>query len=77
MTDMNRMTQKSLEAIRRAQSIAVEYQHMQIDQEHVAVALTESGDGLIPQLLEKAGVTKEALRQANEALRERFLPPGN
>ena len=34
MAAMNNYTQKSQEAIRRAQQIALEYQHMQVDQEH-------------------------------------------
>ena len=43
MASMNNYTQKSQEAIRRAQQIALEYQHMQVDQEHLALALTEDG----------------------------------
>ena len=30
--DMNQFTQKTVSALQRAQSIAVEYQHMQVDQ---------------------------------------------
>ena len=69
MASMNNYTQKSQEAIRRAQQIALEYQHMQVDQEHLALALTEDGEGLIAQLLTKADVQVESLRsQLQEAV---------
>ena len=67
--DMNQFTQKTREAIQRAQAIAVEYQHMQVDQEHLASALVEDDNGLIPQLLNQSGVDVTVLRQAlTEAL---------
>ena len=37
--NMNQLTQKTIEALQRAQAIAVEYQHMQVDQEHLMCAL--------------------------------------
>ena len=55
MAATNNYTQKSLAAIQRAQQIAVEYQHMQVDEEHLAAALTEDAAGLIPQLLNACG----------------------
>ncbi len=67
--DMNRFTQKSAAAVQRAQSIAIEYQHMQLEQAHVMLALTEEDQELIPQLLAKCGVNMEALRRGlQEAL---------
>ena len=53
MASMNNYTQKSVEAVQRAQAIATQYQHPQIDQEHLASALTEDASGLISQLLQK------------------------
>ncbi len=65
----NQFTKKSIEAIQRAQQIAVEYGHQQVDQEHVMLALTEDAAELIPQLLEKCGISAERLRAAlTEAL---------
>ena len=61
--DMNQFTQKTVAALQRAQSLAIEYQHMQVDQEHLLLALTESDQELIPQLLTKCGKNVEALRQ--------------
>ncbi len=60
----NQFTQKSIEAIQRAQQLAVEYGHQQVDQEHVMLALTEDSAALIPQLLTKCGVSADALRAA-------------
>ncbi len=62
--NMNQFTRKSIEAIQRAQQIAVEYGHQQVDQEHVLLALTEDASALIPQLLEKCGVSAEGLHAA-------------
>ena len=39
--NMNQFTQKTVNALQRAQSLAIEYQHMQVEQEHLMLALTE------------------------------------
>ena len=62
--NMNQMTQKTVAALQRAQSLAVEYQHMQVEQEHLMLALTEDQNELIPQLLEKCGLRAESFRDA-------------
>ena len=54
--NMNQFTQKTIQAIQDAQSLAVEYQNQAIEQEHLLAALTQQQDGLIPQLLTKMGV---------------------
>ncbi len=64
--NMNQFTQKSVAAIQRAQAIAVEYQHMQVDQQHLALALLEDQAGLIPQLLSRCGLSVDSLRAAVE-----------
>ena len=50
-----KFTQKSLEAITAAQSLATEYSNMQIEQLHLLGALTREDEGLISQLLRKMG----------------------
>ncbi|MGN0753603.1 MAG: Clp protease N-terminal domain-containing protein, partial [Aristaeellaceae bacterium] len=60
----NQFTQKTIEAIQRAQQIAVEYGHQQVDQEHVMLALTEDGAALIPQLLTRCGLSVDSLHAA-------------
>ena len=54
MTD--KFTQKTLEAIRNAQSMAIENENMQIMPEHLVYALVDQDGGLIGSLLEKCGV---------------------
>ena len=62
-----KFTQKSLEAIQSAQSIALSHQNQQIEQVHLLAALLQQDGGLIPQLLKKMGVTVESLDAAVEA----------
>jgi len=59
--NMNQFTQKTIGALQRAQSLAIEYQHMQVEQEHLMLALTEDANELIPQLLTKCGLNVSAL----------------
>ena len=67
--NMNQFTQKTIAALQRAQSLAIEYQHMQVDQEHLLLALTEEDQELIPQLLTKCGISTQKLRDGlQEAL---------
>ena len=60
--DMNQFTQKSRAALQRAQAIAVEYSHQQVGQAHVALALLEDENDLIPQLLQKCGMSPSSLK---------------
>ena len=62
--NMNQFTQKTVEALQRAQALAIEYQHMQVEQEHLLTALLEDKNGLISQLLQKMGLNVEGLRKA-------------
>ena len=64
--NMNQFTQKTMEAVREAQALAIEHGHMQVDQEHLMLALTADAASLIPQLLEKCGVSADSLRGALE-----------
>ena len=67
-----KFTQRSLEAIQEAQSLAIRGQQMQIEPAHLLLALLQQQQGLIPQLLGKLGVSvdglTEATRRAVEAL---------
>ena len=72
MMDMNHLTQKTREAIAGAQSLAVEYQHQQVEQAHLALALLEDAQGLIPQLLGASGVRVDALKAALTQALERL-----
>ena len=61
-------TQKSLEAVRDAQEIAIRNQNMQIDQQHLLLALIRQEGGLIAQMLKKMKV--DANRMVNACERE-------
>ena len=64
--NMQKFTQKSLEAIQNAQSSAIEYGNPMLDQQHLLLALLQQEDGLIPQLLQKMNVNVNGLTQAVE-----------
>ena len=53
--DMNRLTQKSQDALQEAQTAAGRMGHTEVDGEHLLLALLDQEDGLIPRLLEQAG----------------------
>ena len=65
--NIQKYTQKSIEAIQNAQSLATEYGNAQIDQQHLLYSLLEQTDGLIPQLMKKMNVNLESMKnQAKE-----------
>ncbi|WP_433573570.1 ATP-dependent chaperone ClpB [Streptomyces sp. CA-251247] len=65
--DMNRLTQKSQEALQEAQTIAGRLNQTEVDGEHLLLALLDQPDGLIPRLFDQAGADTEALRSALSA----------
>ncbi|MGW1086204.1 Clp protease N-terminal domain-containing protein, partial [Streptomyces sp. NPDC002596] len=60
--DMNRLTQKSQEALQEAQSVAVRLGRNEVDGEHLLLALLDQQDGLTTRLLAGAGADPAALR---------------
>ncbi|MGW4032512.1 ATP-dependent chaperone ClpB [Streptomyces sp. NPDC004838] len=77
--DMNRLTQKSQEALQEAQSVAVRLGQNEVDGEHLLLALLDQPDGLTTRLLARAGADPAALRGAVEAdlaKRPRTTGPG-
>src|ERR1700676_3377953 len=60
--DFTRFTEKMQEAVRAAQSIAINYGNQQVDVEHLLLALLEQPGGLAPSILNKADVKVETLR---------------
>ena len=62
--NFNSYTQKSLEAVRSAQQLAVRNNHQQLEQVHILLALLQQEGGLIPQLLRKMEITVESLEAA-------------
>ncbi|MCU1274051.1 MAG: clpB1, partial [Bryobacterales bacterium] len=70
--DINRLTEKSQEAVRAAQSKAVRYSHQQVDVEHLMAALLEQEGGLASAILAKAGIPVENLKRRIEQELERM-----
>ena len=51
--NINKFTQKSMEAIQDIEKLAYEYGNQEMDQEHLVCALVNQSDGLIPKMIEK------------------------
>jgi ATP-dependent Clp protease ATP-binding subunit ClpB len=62
--NMQKFTQRSLEAVSAAQSLAISKQNMQIDQLHILYALLTQEDGLIPTILTKMNKDVQGLTQS-------------
>ncbi len=54
--NMQKFTQKSLEAIQLAQTLAAEHNHQQIEQEHLLYALISQDGGMTAEMIKKMGV---------------------
>ena len=64
--DLNRMTLKLQEALQAASAQAMRRSHQGIDVEHLLLALLDQSDGVTAPLLERAGVTAAAVKNAAE-----------
>jgi ATP-dependent Clp protease ATP-binding subunit ClpB len=64
--DMQKLTQKSQEALQQAQARAVGFGHQQVDVAHLALALVEQPEGLVPRLLRRIDVPADSLASAIE-----------
>jgi ATP-dependent Clp protease ATP-binding subunit ClpB len=65
--DLNRLTQRSQEALQDAQRKALELGQTEVDGEHLLLALLDQPEGVVPRLLTVAGVDVHGLRTAAEA----------
>ena len=66
--NVQKFTQKSMEAIQLAQNIASEHDNQQIEQCHVLMALLMQEEGLVPQLLTKMDITVPSVLAAVKEL---------
>ena len=76
--DLNRLTQKSQEALHDAQTKAMRFGHTEVDGEHLLLALLDQPEGLVARLLAAAGADPDKLRAELEAklgLRPRVSGP--
>ena len=58
--DFNKLTQKSQQAVQRAQEVAVRYGHQELDGEHLLLALVDEPEGLVPRLFQKMDVAVDS-----------------
>ncbi|MFI8825363.1 ATP-dependent chaperone ClpB [Streptomyces sp. NPDC053431] len=65
--DTNRLTEKSQEALQDAQTKALRFGHVEVDGEHLLMALLDQSEGLVPRLLGAAGSDPGRTRAAVEA----------
>lgn len=70
--DMQKFTQKSLEALNASQRLAQEYGNQSIKQSHLLYSLLEAENGLIPQLTAKMGTDAAAISADTLRLIERY-----
>ena len=68
----DRFTVKSQEALERAQRLARERDHQQVEPLHLLAALLQESGGAVAAVLEKLGVKREALLERTEAALERL-----
>ena len=65
--NIQKFTQKSLEAVNNCEKLAYDYGNQELEQEHLLVSLLQQEDGLIPKLIEKMEIdvkhfTQNAIR---------------
>ena len=70
--NINKFTQKSLQAVQNCERIAMDYGNQEIAQEHLLYALLTQDDSLIAKLMEKMGLDKNLIiNRAEEAIQKR------
>ena len=75
--NIQKFTQKSIEAVNGCEKIAMEYGNQEIEQEHLLYSLLQVEDSLIRKLLEKMGVDTAALEnRVRQALEKRTKVTG-
>ena len=62
--DSQKLTQKSIEAIQKAQNLTTQYKNSTLDIYHLLLALLTQQDGLIPELLKRQQVNLDGFVSA-------------
>lgn len=68
--NLNKLTQRSLEALQSAQSLAIQHNHQQVDQEHLLLALLQQENSLLMQLLRRMGREEGIISSLEQALQK-------
>lgn len=77
--DINKFTLKSQEAVQAAETKATRFGHIEVDGEHLLLAMIEQPDGLAPKLLQRMEIPVDQVRRRLEeelARRPRISGPG-
>ena len=64
--NVNRMTEKTQEALQSSQMIGARYGHQQIESEHLLLALLEQREGLVPKILTAMNIPVQEVRSPIE-----------
>ncbi|MGC8491885.1 MAG: ATP-dependent chaperone ClpB [Syntrophobacteraceae bacterium] len=64
--DINKFTTKSQEALQAAETKAIRFGHIEVDGEHLLLALLEQADGLATRLFKKMDIPVESMRERLE-----------
>ncbi len=60
--DLNKFTQKSIEAVQKSQEVAIKYGNPQLEEIHIHYGLMSQEDGLIPKVISYMGENKDLVR---------------
>jgi len=75
--NIQKFTQKSIQAVQSCERIAMEYGNQEIEQEHLFYALLSQEDSLILKMMEKMGIDKNyILDRAEDAIKKRTKVQG-
>jgi ATP-dependent Clp protease ATP-binding subunit ClpB len=66
--DIKKLTIKSQELVQKAQNKAIEQSHQAIETQHIAAAIIEDEENLVPQIIKKLGIqTSPILNKLEES----------
>jgi len=68
----DKLTLKSQELLKNAQSLAAQYGHQQIEPEHLLLAMLGESDGIAGSILRKLGVSTDAVTEELNSLAEKL-----
>ena len=71
--NIQKFTQKSLEAMQNLEKISYDYGHQEVTQEHLVYALLTQEDSLILKLIEKMNIEPNLFKSAVEQALEGFV----
>ena len=63
--NINKFTQKSIQAVNNLEKIAYEYGNQEIEEEHLLYCLLNQEDSLILKLIEKMEINKDEFQRFN------------